>query len=237
MAIERLEIRNALKRYGKRVAVRSLSAVFEEGKINALVGKNGSGKTTSIKMLLGLVRPTHGEIIINNTPLERFLKKNPNTFGFLPEQVRLPQNTNIREMIYYLGLSKNVSKHDCQKEMEYLAGYFELDLNAKLRGGEISHGMARKVGLINALIHKPSCLVLDEPTNALDPIAVQALFDLLRRKKKEGLPIIISSHHLSELEGLADVFSLYKQNQFVGQFRQSDFPQSSGLKNSILPMI
>ena len=211
-----------------RLAIKDLSTRIDAGKISAFIGENGSGKTTSLKCLLGLCFLTGGRILVNGDKNQSFNRSHAQSVGYLPEKVTLPYNVCIREIIMLLGQCRGIGSFDCKQRMNWLAEYFSIDLSRKLKTSQNSNGMTQKVALILALIHEPSLIVLDEPTNALDPVAKSKLFSLLKVKKGEGKTIIIATHHLDELESFADDAFIFDRNIFIAKYGISNMCQAEG---------
>lgn len=213
-----IEINQLTKIFNRgRLAISELSTIIDAGKISAFVGKNGSGKSTSIKCLVGLCHQTSGTITINGERREVFVKHHGPEVGFLPERIVLPNNVSVRDIILSIGLCRGMQRRECTDRMNELADYFCLDLSHKIKPSQSSNGMTQKAGVILSIIHNPSLIVLDEPTNALDPVAKNRLFKLLIQYKDEGKTILMATHHLDELDFFADDVLIFDQNVFLGK--------------------
>jgi ABC-2 type transport system ATP-binding protein len=223
-----IQIEGLTKFYGrKRPGIIDCTTVVSQGKITAIVGKNGSGKTTVLKIILGLCSPTSGWCRVNGKRYNPLLRGLPG-FGFLPEQVTLPNSISIRDLILHLGMARGLKPGHCLATLKELSHYFELDIGTRLKSSNLSHGMAQKTGIIQALIHDPDCIVLDEPTNALDPIAKKKLFQKLSELRDRGKTILISSHHLDEIERLADEIIVFHDNICIGKYAANEILSGRG---------
>jgi ABC-2 type transport system ATP-binding protein len=196
-----IQIEGLVKRYGRKVAVDGISLDVEEGETFGYLGPNGAGKTTTIRCMLGLIRPTAGRLSVLGHPVDRELPAVLAEIGHLPGQFGLwPQMTG-RECLEYLG---RLHPHPPARREE-LCERFELsddDLDRQVR--LYSRGMKQKVGIVQAFQHSPTLVVLDEPTEGLDPLMKERFIELLAEHRAAGGTTFLSSHILSEVEQSAD---------------------------------
>lgn len=189
-------------RRDKVVAVQDLNLEVRQGEIFGLLGPNGSGKSTTIKMLLGLLYPTRGRIsLFGRPPTDVAIKER---IGFLPEESYLYRFLNARETLQlYAKLFRQDSKMRSGR-IDMLLEMVGLQHQAKRRIGEYSKGMARRIGLAQALINDPDFLILDEPTTGMDPIGTQQIKELVKELARRGKTILLSSHLLSDVQDICD---------------------------------
>jgi ABC-2 type transport system ATP-binding protein len=204
-----IEIKNVTKtfRHPMKVwdtieAVKDFSFSVESGEIVGFVGHNGAGKTTTIKMLMGFIWPTSGEIsIFGKKPTDTEIKQK---IGFLPERPYFYSELTAMDVLKYFGkLSgmKGSNLIDRAEKVLRRVGIYN-DRNRKLSG--YSKGMLQRIGLAQALIHDPELVIMDEPMSGLDPIGRREVKEIIRSLKKEGKTVIFSSHILSDIENLSD---------------------------------
>jgi ABC-2 type transport system ATP-binding protein len=184
-------------------AVADLDVEVRSGEIFGLLGPNGSGKSTSIKMILGLLYPTRGRVsVFNKPPTDVSIKTR---IGYLPEESYLYRFLNARETLDYYGALFQLRRQDRRKRIEELLEMVGLRSAARRPVGEYSKGMARRIGLAQALINDPDLLILDEPTSGLDPIGSKLVKDIILRLGREfKKTILLSSHLLSDVEEVCD---------------------------------
>lgn len=186
----------------KKRAVRSVSARIGSGEILGLIGPNGAGKTTTIKMILGLIRPTSGSVrIFGMDPADRRVKER---IGFLPEESYLHRFLSARETLDFYGSLFSIPASVVASRREALLAKVGLASAAERPVSEYSKGMARRLGLAQALINEPELLLLDEPTSGLDPVGTSEVKDLLIELKGRGVSILLCSHLLADMEGVCD---------------------------------
>ena len=189
------------------VAVDRLDLHVDRGEVFGLLGPNGSGKTTTIKMLLGLLYPTRGRIqVLGRSPTDVAVKSR---IGYLPEESYLYRFLNARETLDYYGRLFRIPRQERRKRVDQLLEMTGLTREARRRVGEYSKGMARRIGLAQALINDPDLLILDEPTTGLDPIGTREIKDLityLNREKRKT--IILCSHLLADVEDVCQRVSV-----------------------------
>jgi ABC-2 type transport system ATP-binding protein len=207
-----IEIRALSKRYGRVEAVRGVSLSVAEGETYGYLGPNGSGKTTTIRCLLGLLRPTGGSISVFGSDVGRQLGSVLARIGHIPGEFGLwPQMTG-RECIEYLG---SLHPHKPVRLQE-LCNRFELakaDLEKEVRF--YSRGMRQKIAIVQAFQHEPELVILDEPTEGLDPVMKDRFMDLLREHRAAGGTVFLSSHILSEVEDCADRVAVLRKGRVV----------------------
>ncbi len=193
-------------------AVKDLNLEIKPGEVFGLLGPNGSGKTTAIKMLLGLLFPTKGRIsVFGRPPTDVSVKSR---IGFLPEESYLYRFLVAHETLDYFGRLFRLPKRVRHDRAERLLDMVGLTHEAKRPIGEYSKGMARRIGLAQALINDPEFLILDEPTSGLDPIGARQIKDVIRELGSKGKTILLSSHILADVEDVCDrVYILYGGQQ------------------------
>lgn len=189
-----LKTEGLTKDFGKQVVVNSLSISVKKNSIYGLVGPNGAGKSTTLKMLTGSLRPTSGDIFFSKE-----MNNNP-TIGSLIEAPALYKNLTAEEnllvLVKLLGLKRNRIK-----EVLHLV---DLENTKKKTVAKFSLGMKQRLGIAAALIRQPDLLILDEPTNGLDPIGIKELRDLIKSFPEVGITVIVSSHNLSEIQHMTN---------------------------------
>lgn len=212
-----IEIENLSKVYNRSLFGRRACAALTDcslrvaaGEVVALLGMNGAGKSTLMKCVLGLVRPSSGMVTLFEAP------RGPGegTVGYLPELLRLP--TGMRPSLLLQMLLK-CSRMDRGHETDSVDAWLRrLSLSdAGNRGGELSRGMERRVGIAAAMIHRPQALLLDEPSDGLDPEGKRVVRELILEARKQGTGILLSSHLLSEVEQVADRIVVLRRGRVV----------------------
>ena len=203
-----IEIRNLEKTYldfWRRptvLALRGLDLSVSRGEVFGLLGPNGSGKSTTIKLLLGLIAPTAGSVSVFGRPPSDISVKN--RLGYLPEVSNLHRFLTPAETLrYYAGLF-GLDARTARRRSEELLRMVGLEKAANREIGQFSKGMARRVGLAQALINNPDLVILDEPTSGLDPIAGRAVKDWIRALAKSGKTVFLTSHLLADVEDVCD---------------------------------
>lgn len=203
------------------VAVDRLNFDIQPHEVFGLLGPNGSGKSTTIKIMLGLLYPTHGRMsVLGRPPTDVAVKSR---IGYLPEESYLYRFLNARETLDYYGRLFQIPRRDRQRRVEQLLEMVGLTHEARRRVGEYSKGMARRIGLAQALINDPDLLILDEPTTGLDPIGTREIKDLisfLNREKRKT--VLLCSHLLGDVEDICQrVCILYGgRRQAMGPMRE-----------------
>ena len=183
-----LETKNLTKTFGKQKAVDSISLKIKENSIYGLLGPNGAGKSTTLKMITGMIHKTSGEIFFEG---HQWSRDDLSDVGALIEMPALYENLSARENLKVRTLLLGLPDSRIDEVLEIVSGQFSL-------------GMKQRLGIAIALLNNPKLLILDEPTNGLDPLGIQELRDLMRSFPNKGITVILSSHILAEVEQTAD---------------------------------
>ena len=207
-----IQVEKLCKRYGRHEVLQNIDLSIEPGRLVGFLGPNGAGKTTTIRVLLGLLRATAGSAKING--LDCYWSGNVirKQVGYLPGDVHLYPNLTGQQTLEFM---QRVRGSDCQAEIRRLSRVFDLELNRIVR--KYSTGMRQKLGLIQALMHRPDVLILDEPTSALDPLVRTEVFAELRETVDRGQTVLFSSHSLDEVEQLCDEVIILRSGEIVEQ--------------------
>lgn len=206
-----LEVEALTKRYGSARGVEDLSFDIEKGEIFGYLGPNGSGKTTTIRCLMGLLKPTSGQCRLLGQRVIHGKATEHNHIGYLPGEFRAWPGLTPRKLLGILaglGYSNKVTERQAE-----LAEILDLDLDRKMRA--LSKGNRQKVGIIYAFQHQPEVLILDEPTSGLDPLIRQTVLDLIRETAKDGATILLSSHDLSEVAAVCGRAAILREGRLV----------------------
>ncbi|WP_432877313.1 ABC transporter ATP-binding protein [Kribbella sp. CA-245084] len=205
-----IRTRNLTKRFGHRTALAGLDLDVPPGVVLGYLGPNGAGKTTTIRLLAGLIRPTAGSAIVFGFDASDQYDALQRQIGYLPgDFVAYPELTGAQYLDYFAHLYGGVSRD----RIELLAKRFDLDLNRRI--GMLSRGNRQKVGIVQAFMHDPDLLILDEPTTGLDPLMQREFRELLRETGDAGRTVFLSSHVLSEVEAVADVVAILRAGRLV----------------------
>jgi ABC-2 type transport system ATP-binding protein len=200
-AEQALVLDQVTKKYGDFTAVDGLSFAVRTGEVFGFLGGNGAGKTTSLRMVLDIIRPTAGSIsVLGRAPG----RENAPHLGFLPEERGLYRTMTAIDTIVYFGRLKGMSAGDARSEGLALLDRFGLAANAKSTMDKLSKGMAQKVQLATAVVNSPKLLILDEPFSGLDPVNQGLLEDEIRRASAKGATVIFSTHVMQHAERLCD---------------------------------
>lgn len=194
-----IEVKGLEKRFGKLEVLKNISFNVEPGKITAIVGPNGSGKTTIIKSVLGLVKPNNGDILINSkSVLGEYLYRKD--IGYMPQSASFPENLTVREVIKMICDLRNLNIEPNPKLIDALN--LSPEMNKQIKN--LSGGNKQKVSAVISLMFNPSIIILDEPTAGLDPVVSNNLKEIIIDERKNNKSIILTSHIMSEIEELAD---------------------------------
>ncbi|TKD69379.1 ABC transporter ATP-binding protein [Pseudalkalibacillus hwajinpoensis] len=225
MSVEPIvQIRDLTKVIGKKTIIDHLSFDVYPGEVFGFLGPNGAGKTTTIRMMVGLMDMTEGEVLIDGTSIKTNFEdaivkvgaivENPEMYKFL---------TGYQNLIHYSRMMKGITKDRIQEVIKLVG--LEGRINDKVKG--YSLGMRQRLGLAQALLHRPKLLILDEPTNGLDPAGIREIRQYLRTlAREENVAVIVSSHLLSEIELMCDRIGIIQAGKIVDVQRVNDFIQN-----------
>ena len=193
--------RDISKSYGRTRAVDGLDFRVERGEVFALLGPNGSGKTTTIRMILDILRPDGGSIsVLGQAPGAQVARR----IGYLPEERGLYRNAPVLEVMVYLGRLKGMDARSARSRSLALLERLDLDAHAGSKVRELSKGMQQKLQFAVTVLHEPELIIVDEPFSGLDPVNTQALETLLREMRARGVAIVMSTHQMHRVEAMAD---------------------------------
>ena len=196
------------KQYGTRRGVEGLTFTVRRGEVLGFLGPNGAGKTTTIRLLLDLIRPTSGRVELFGLDSRRDSVAIRRRIGYLPGELRLYERLTGRELVTYFAHLRGL---EGLGEAPAIARRFELELDVPIR--TLSKGNRQKLGLVQAMMHRPELLILDEPTSGLDPLVQQAFYELLEAARQEGRTAFVSSHVLPEVQRIADRVAIVSEGR------------------------
>ena len=221
-----VETRNLSKTYrdfwgrSKKVALKPLDLEIRRGEIFGLLGPNGSGKTTTMKLLLGLVFPTSGEALVFGRDATDVGKNS--RIGYLPEESYLYKFLDAEETLDFYGRLFDMAPAERKERAAALIKRVGLERDRKRQLKEYSKGMTRRIGVAQALINDPDLVILDEPTSGLDPIGTREMKDLIIELKEKGKTVIMSSHLLADVEDVCDRIAVLHQGELKELGRVED---------------
>ncbi len=219
------DISNLKKYYNKNMGVEDVSFNIKEGEIVGFIGPNGSGKTTTIRTIAGLLKPTSGVVSVNSFHAFKEGEIARKELGYSGGEPSYFENLTVIENLKFVADVKGVS----YDRIDYLCTKLELNLNRK--ANELSLGNKKKLNIVMALLSSPKFIVLDEPTVGLDPLIKLAFFELLEEEKKRGAGILISSHTLTDIQRLCDRVVIIKGGKIIA------VEEMSQLKNKRLKVV
>ena len=192
-------------------ALKGLDLEVHRGEVFGLLGPNGSGKTTTIKLLLGLLFPTEGQALVFGKPASDVAKNE--RLGYLPEESYLYRFLTAEETLDFYGRLFDMSSEVREERVDSLIKLVGLDKARKRQLQEYSKGMTRRIGLAQALINDPELILLDEPTSGLDPIGTREMKDMILRLKEEGKTVVMCSHLLADVQDVCDRIAILHQGE------------------------
>ena len=205
-----LETNNLTKKFGRQAAVHGVSLQIERNTVYGLLGPNGAGKSTTLKMILGLLRPTQGEILFDG---ERWKREHLAKIGSLIETPALYGNLTAVENLMVHTRLMGIPKDKIYEVLETV----DLKDTGRKRAAQFSFGMKERLGIAIALLGDPRLLILDEPTNGLDPVGIQELRELIETFPQRGMTVILSSHILSEVAQVVDNIGIINRGPLMFQ--------------------
>lgn len=222
-----LVVEHLSKKFGDHVAVEDLSFSIEKPGVFAFLGTNGAGKSTSIRMILGMLSKDSGSVTWNGKPLDIMTEK----VGYLAEERGLYPKYNIMEQMYYFASIKGMKKKDATAAIEYLFSRLKIEEYKKKKAEQLSKGNQQKVQLAAALLCNPEIIILDEPLSGLDPVNADLFKSVIREERDSGKYIIMSSHQMETIEEFCEDLVLLHRGQTVMQGNLNDIKRERGREN------
>ena len=205
-----IKINSLVKDYKTFKALDGIDLEVKNGEFFGFIGPNGSGKSTTIKLLLNFIYQTSGEAQIFNLDSKKESQAIKDLIGYVPSEVNYYKNMKVKEILDY---SLSFKKNKDREKLDKLCDIFEVNLNKKV--SDLSLGKKKKIAIIQALIGEPELLILDEPTNGLDPLMQKKLFEVLVEENKKGTTIFFSSHNLNEVQKFCDRVAIIKDGKII----------------------
>lgn len=206
-----LEFKNIEKHFGEKEVLKSVSFTAESGKAFGLLGRNGAGKTTSIRILMGVFPQNAGEVLIDGKPIDR----NKVGIGYLPEERGLYPKKMILDQLTYFAELKGLSRKEAVKAVDYWLERLQMSDYREKRLDTLSKGNQQKIQLVTALAHNPDIVILDEPFSGLDPVNAMILKDIVKEQIEKGKIVLFSSHQMNYIEEFCDSIAILKDGKIA----------------------
>ena len=225
-----IEVINLSKSYKSKQAVNNINFKINENEIVGLLGPNGCGKTTTIGMMLGLLKPTSGKVLINGMDIEKNKISLLHKMNFISPYIELPKKLTVRQNLVVYGKLYNVN--NLNEQIDYLSNKLRLNKLLDNITGELSSGQKNRVSLAKALINNPTVLLLDEPTASLDPETGDFVRTFLESYKKEKkISVLLASHNMDEVKRLCNSILMMKGGAIVDSGTPDNLIAKHGRKN------
>lgn len=209
-----LEIRNLTKRFGETLALDGMSFTVGSGEIYGFVGSNGAGKSTTMRIALGVLAKDSGEVLLDGTPLDDDSRRR---IGYMPEERGLYGKEKILDQLIFLGTLHGMQAQDARESGRNLLEKLGLGERLDDKLDDLSLGNQQRVQLAASLIHDPDVLILDEPFSGLDPVAVQVMSEMLMERAETGVPVVFSSHQLDLVQRLCHRVGIVAHGKMVAE--------------------
>jgi len=223
-AIKMMEL---VKRYKNIIAVDKLNLEIQQGELFSLLGVNGAGKTTAIKMLSGLTKPTSGDAMVGGYSIIKEAEQVKQLIGVSPQETAVAPNLSVRENLELICGIFGFSKEKTESKIKELSEQFMLDSVMQRKAGRLSGGWQRRVSIAMALISEPRILFLDEPTLGLDVLARHELWEVIRSLKGK-ITIILTTHYMEEAEMLSDRIGIMKNGRLLAVGKVEELNRKAG---------
>ena len=225
-----IEVINLSKSYKSKQAVNNINFKVNENKIVGLLGPNGCGKTTTIGMILGLLKPTSGQVLINGIDIEKKKISLLHKMNFISPYIELPKKLTVKQNLTVYGKLYNIN--NLNERIDYLSNKLRLNNLLDKITGELSSGQKNRVSLAKALINEPTVLLLDEPTASLDPETGDFVRTFLENYKKEKkISVLLASHNMDEVKRLCSSVLMMKGGDIIDSGTPDDLIKKHGRKN------
>ena len=225
-----IKVINLKKSYGSKEAVKNINFEIKENEIVGLLGPNGSGKTTTIGMILGLLKPSSGEVLINGLKIEKYRNDILQKINFISPYIELPKKLTVKQNLIVYG--KLYSVKNLKEKIDYLVNKLRLENLLNRITGELSSGQKNRISLAKAIINDPNVLLLDEPTASLDPEIGDFVRTFLENYKKENkVSILLASHNMDEVTRLCSSIMMMKNGSIIDEGKPKDLIKKHGRQN------
>lgn len=231
MSKEVIKIKNLSKYYGNIMGVKDINLTINQGEIFGFIGPNGAGKSTTIRAMLNFLFPTSGKIEIFGLDSVEDSNLIKEKVGYVPSEVNYYDYMKVRDLFNF---NKSLYPNVTQKEIDRLCKLFDLNQNRKIN--KLSFGNKKKVAIIQALMFNPQLLIFDEPTNGLDPLIQNKLFDELLTRQKQGVTIFLSSHNLREVEKYCDRVGIVRNGKII-DVKKIDQLNNKNIKKVVIKLM
>lgn len=219
---EMVSVRGIYKRYKDLPVLLNLSFDIPKGSIFGYIGPNGSGKTTTIKIMTGLIRDFQGDVTIEGRSIRNWNEELSSNIGYLPQQTSLQEWRTVDQSLHTFGRLSGLQSADVEKRIKEVTEVLGITEYRKRKVNKLSGGTLQKVGMAQAMLHRPKLMVLDEPVAGLDPESRVLFKNLFRQISREGTTIFFSSHILSDIEDIADTIGILGQGRmrYIGSMEE-----------------
>lgn len=214
-----IQLKGVTKEYRKRIVLQNVNLNIEEGDIFGIIGQSGSGKTTLLNLIVGFIEPTEGEVVYypegstKERNLHRYFSLIKRHIGYTPQHNSLYPKLTVQENLWHFGRLYQLNKQVLETNIRNLLNFTHLIDYKDFLAEHLSGGMQKRLDLSCSLVHKPRLLILDEPTSDLDPILQREIIHLLQEVNKQGVTIILASHHLESIENICNKVAIIHQGK------------------------
>jgi ABC-2 type transport system ATP-binding protein len=229
-----IELKGVSKSFGTTKAVNNLNLTVQPGEIRGLLGANGSGKSTTMKIILGLLRPDSGNINVCGIDVRSKPIEAKRYVGYVPETPFLYEYLSAAEYLDLVGVAYGLDRAERKERAGELLQALQLDKHVNEVMSGFSQGMRQKIALVSALMHKPKVLILDEPLNGLDPRSARIVKEILHRLADEGVSILFSTHVLEIADAICSKITIINNGSTIAEGTSQEIKTLAGLKNSTL---
>ena len=226
-----IKVNGLTKYYGNKPAAKDITFEVNKGEVFGLLGTNGAGKSTTIKMLCGLLKPTRGSILIGDVDLNRMPLKAKSMMGYLPENPLIYDKLTGAETLELIGRLRKLSNDMIEQRVKYYAQTLDLGEQIYHEVGTYSKGMRQKLAIAMTLIHDPDMVLLDEPASGLDPRYTKLLKDWIKNLSANGRTILLSTHIIEMAETLCDRIGIIDQGKLMAIGTVNEIQTSTGVGN------
>jgi ABC-2 type transport system ATP-binding protein len=226
-----IQVNSLTKYYGSRSAIKDVSFDVGKGEVFGLLGTNGAGKSTTIKILCGLLKPTRGSIRIGGVDIQKMPLKAKSMMGYLPENPLIYDRLTGAETLELIGKLRKLSDGMIQQRIEYYADSLGLGEQIHHETGTYSKGMRQKLAIAMTLIHDPEMVLLDEPASGLDPRYTKQLKDWIKNLAANGRTVLLSTHIIEMAESLCTKVGIIDQGKLLAIGTINEIQASTGVNN------